>query len=151
MFKVKYANKKLESKMNELEQRCKDKEASEVEKIYFEKVQDTINTLKRDPHDNSLHTQMIKNSRNIYGYPVFESYVENDTPGAKRMFWRYNKKKKRIKDTIYILLIIKHPNTPKDYRTLNLHDDLVDEHIKRMFGVDDVLFECLKDCDEFEE
>src|SRR5689334_15961771 len=53
----------------------------------------------------SLHTHEYSKLSQATGYKVFESYAQNNTPGAYRIFWRYGPSK----DTITILAITPHP------------------------------------------
>lgn len=43
------------------------------------------------------------------GFDVFESYAQNNTPGAYRIFWRYGPKKSEIT----VISIVRHPNDKK--------------------------------------
>ena len=53
----------------------------------------------------SLHTHKYNAIEGPCGEEVFESYAQNKTPGAYRLFWHYGPGKK----TITILEICPHP------------------------------------------
>lgn len=53
----------------------------------------------------SLHTHEYIDLKGGYGEKVFESYAQNRTPGAYRIFWHYGPKKNQIT----IVAIIPHP------------------------------------------
>lgn len=47
------------------------------------------------------HTELSKQ----HGFEIFESYAQNNTPGAYRIFWRYGTKRGQI----VVIAIVKHP------------------------------------------
>ena len=53
----------------------------------------------------SLNTHKYDDMRGPRGEEVFESYAQNNTPGAYRIFWYYGPKKSEIT----ILAIAQHP------------------------------------------
>lgn len=53
----------------------------------------------------SLNTHEFSSLKGHEGEKVFESYVQNKTPGAYRIFWYYGPKKNEIT----IAAIIPHP------------------------------------------
>lgn len=53
----------------------------------------------------SLHTHKYDEMSGPSGEDVFESYAQNNTPGAYRIFWHYGPGKKKIT----ILAITPHP------------------------------------------
>jgi hypothetical protein len=54
----------------------------------------------------SLNTHKISGIEGPNGQEVFESYVQNNTPGAYRIFWCYGPERRQI----YIIDIMKHPD-----------------------------------------
>jgi hypothetical protein len=76
-------------------------------------VHKVLGYLETNPNTNSLHTHPYKSLSQYYGVKVFESYIQQNTPGAYRVFWYYgpdetNDKGKRI-PIITIIDITPHP------------------------------------------
>jgi hypothetical protein len=53
-----------------------------------------------------LHTHKHTELSRQYGLEIFESYAQNNTPGAYRIFWHYGKKRGEI----VVVSIVKHPD-----------------------------------------
>lgn len=56
-----------------------------------------------------LNTHKHSGLSQQHKFDVFESYAQNNTPGAYRIFWRYGPKKGEIT----VLAIVRHPNDKK--------------------------------------
>ena len=69
------------------------------------KVKKTLGLMEIDLHHQSLQTHKYNNLEGPNKEPVFESYVENKTPGAFRVFWYYGPGQK----ILTILAITPHP------------------------------------------
>jgi len=91
-----YSNRK---KRNQLK-------ASKIEGL-FKQVYKTINLLKSNPRHPGLNTHEYDSIENPYNpqEKTFEAYVQNNTPGAYRVFWCYGPEQKQIT----ILSITPHP------------------------------------------
>lgn len=68
-------------------------------------VQKTLQFLKHNPRHPSLQTHKFTSLKGPKGEEVFESYAEQDTPAAYRVFWYYGPDKKQIT----IIAITPHP------------------------------------------
>jgi hypothetical protein len=55
----------------------------------FKKWAKAIGHLRDDPFYPGLRTHEISDLTRRFGRKVFQSYLENNTPGAGRMFWVY--------------------------------------------------------------
>ncbi len=55
----------------------------------FKKWAKAIERLRDDPFYPGLRTHEISDLTRRFGRKVFQSYLENNTPGAGRMFWVY--------------------------------------------------------------
>lgn len=65
-------------------------------KAKLEKVKRTLGRLERDPRHPGLNSYEYQNFKGCPpGVKVWHSYVENNTPGAWRIFWRYGPDKTR--------------------------------------------------------
>jgi hypothetical protein len=69
------------------------------------KIKNTLDKLQENPRHPGLHTHKNDCFQDNIKEEVFQSYVENNTPGAYRIFWHYGPEK----DVITILSIIPHP------------------------------------------
>lgn len=90
---------KISSKVN-------DGTASNEETRLFGKLLKTFRLLKSNPKHPSLNSHEISQLTSRYGIKVFESYLENHTPGAERIFWVYGP----FKQCITIIGLEPHPN-----------------------------------------
>ena len=62
---------------------------SKDEARFAKKFFKTLQHLSDDPRHNALQTHEIKPLSARFGHKVFQSYVENNTPAAGRLFWVY--------------------------------------------------------------
>ena len=85
-----------------------DKLAKDEEKI-FKKLAKTLGYLSENPRHNSLASHEIDDLTRKYGMKIFQSYLENNTPSAGRLFWAYGPDK----GDITILAIEPHPEDQK--------------------------------------
>ncbi len=87
-------------------QKSKKAKASRQEGL-LKQVQKTLNLLANNPRHPGLQTHEYNVIPNPHapGEKVFEAYVQNQTPGAYRVFWCYGPGKKQLT----ILAITPHP------------------------------------------
>jgi len=79
----------------------------------LEQVRKTLGYLETNLQAKSLQTHEYESLTKRYGRKVFEAYVQQDTPGAYRVFWHYgddeiDKDGKRI-PIITVVAITPHP------------------------------------------
>lgn len=115
MFELKWTTEASEL-YKDLEQRAKTSfsnrkkrdqaKSSKIEGL-FKQVYKTINLLKSNPHHPGLNTHEYDSIENPYNpkEKIFEAYVQNNTPGAYRVFWCYGPERQQIT----ILSITPHP------------------------------------------
>ena len=82
-------------------------------KRILSQVRKTLGYLETNLRAKSLQTHKYDSLSRRYGIEVFEAYVQQDTPGAYRVFWHYgpdetDKDGKRI-PVITIITIVPHP------------------------------------------
>ena len=65
--------------------------------------------LSQNPRHPGLQSHEITSLTARYGIKVWESYLENNTPGAARIFWAYGPEK----GDITIIGLEPHPNDAK--------------------------------------
>ncbi|MHB1688343.1 MAG: hypothetical protein ACYCVH_13345 [Ignavibacteriaceae bacterium] len=90
------------------------------EKIKFKKLGKALTYLSNNPKHNSLATHEIKPLSIKYSKKVWQSYLENKTPAAGRIFWVYGPDK----EDITVIGIEPHPEDKKrgGYETVKLSD-----------------------------
>ncbi|MFM1841272.1 MAG: hypothetical protein RLZZ490_3 [Cyanobacteriota bacterium] len=71
----------------------------------YRKVLKTLGLMETNLRHPSLNTHKYTAIQGKNGEEVFESYVENKTPGAFRVFWHYGPNRQEIT----ILAITPHP------------------------------------------
>ncbi len=80
-------------------------ETSPDKKGVFKAVSKTLALMETNLRHPSLNTHPYETIFGPNGEKVFESYAQNNTPGAYRVFWYYGP----IRGQITILAIIPHP------------------------------------------
>lgn len=73
--------------------------------VQYKAVGKALARMEQDLRHPSLNTHEYSKLSTTMGYKVFESYAQNNTPGAYRIFWRYGPGK----DKITIIAITPHP------------------------------------------
>ncbi len=86
-----------------LAQRQYDALATDIAKL--NKVNKTLGQIETNPRHPGLHSHKIDNMTGPNGEEIWESYVENRTPAAYRVFWHYGPGKSEIT----IVAITPHP------------------------------------------
>ncbi len=86
----------------------------------FKKLVKTLNILSNNPKYPSLSSLEIKLLTKRYGIKVWQSYLENNTPSAGRIYWVYGPEKSQIT----IIGIEPHPEDKKKdgYQSIKLSD-----------------------------
>lgn len=84
----------------------------------FKKLVKALNYLSENPRHNSLASHEIAELTRRHGVKIFQSYLENRTPAAGRIFWAYGPSK----GDITVLAIEPHPEDQKSgaYRRIRL-------------------------------
>ncbi len=90
----------------QLNQKHSDGTATKKEEKLRKQMGKTMSLLSRDPRHPGLRSHEIPPLSAHYGMKVWESYLENDTPGAGRIFWVYGPDK----GDITIIGLEPHPN-----------------------------------------
>lgn len=80
-------------------------EISKDKKTVLKAVQKTLGLMETNLRHPSLHTHKFDDLEGANGEPVFESYAQNKTPGAYRVFWHYGP----LKSQITVVAIVPHP------------------------------------------
>lgn len=80
------------------------------EQVFFKKLGKALKNLASDPRYPALNTHEISDLSRRYGMKVWQSYLENQTPAAGRIFWVYGPERQDIT----VIGIEPHPNDKKD-------------------------------------
>jgi mRNA-degrading endonuclease RelE of RelBE toxin-antitoxin system len=80
-------------------------EHSKDKKVVLKAVQKTLALMETNLKHPSLQTHQYSDLQGANGEKVFESYAQNRTSGAYRVFWHYDPEKKQIT----IVAIVPHP------------------------------------------
>lgn len=86
-----------------------DEKLDKEEEKFFKKLVKALNYLQENPRHNSLASHEIDDLTRKFGLKIFQSYLENNTPAAGRIFWAYGPDK----GDITILAIEPHPEDKK--------------------------------------
>lgn len=74
-----------------------------------QRLSKALGHLRVDPHHPGLNSHEITALTKRFGHKVFESYLENKTPSAGRVFWAYGPGR----GTITVLAVEAHPEDAK--------------------------------------
>jgi len=104
-FGIRMGVPEMEALWNDLSGRSRSNTLGADERKFFRKFVKALDLLRNNPRHNSLHTHEIFSLSDRYGIKIFQSYLENKTPAAGRIFWAYGPGKAEIT----ILAIEPHP------------------------------------------
>ena len=80
-------------------------ESSKDKAVVLKAVRKTLALMETDLRHSSLQTHEYSGLEGGKGEKVFESYAQNRTPGAYRIFWHYGPQKGQIT----VVAIVPHP------------------------------------------
>lgn len=102
---------------DELCRKNKDGSASKDEKKLYKKLGKTLYQISINPRYPGLQTHDIDVLTKRYGVKVWQSYLENNTPAAGRVFWVYGPNQNEIT----IIGLEPHPNDKDNaYKKISL-------------------------------
>jgi hypothetical protein len=108
-FKIRMGVPEMEALWNDLSTRKREGELDKDEEKFFKKWVKALGCLSANPRHNSLASHEIEDLTSKHGIKIFQSYLENKTPAAGRMFWAYGPDK----GDITILAVEPHPEDEK--------------------------------------
>lgn len=79
--------------------------ANRSQEIVLNAVHKALAQLENNPRHNSLNSKRFYSLEGPNKEKIFESYVQNNTPGAYRIFWYFGPNRKEIT----VVLITPHP------------------------------------------
>lgn len=74
---------------NDLIKKAEEDTLDEDERELFDKWSKALEHLSLNPRHPGLESHDIDDLTRKHGFKVWQSYLENRTPGARRMFWAY--------------------------------------------------------------
>lgn len=108
-FLIRMGQPEMESLWLDLTTRKQQGKLDKDEETFFKKLVKALGYLKENPRHNSLASHEIDDLTRKYGLKIFQSYLENNTPAAGRLFWAYGP----YKGDITVLAIEPHPEDQK--------------------------------------
>lgn len=116
-FKIRLGIPEFELFWNNLEKEFQKKLLSGNELKLFKRVFKTMQLLSNNPKHNGLCSHVIAELSIRYNMKVFQSYTENNTPSAGRLYWTYGPNK----GDITIIEYSPHPDDSKEaYKQIHL-------------------------------
>jgi hypothetical protein len=95
-FTLRMGTPEMEGLWKNLLEKHESGELKGPDKLLFKKMVKALRFLEDDPRHNSLQSHEISSLSRRYGHKVWQSYLENNTPGAGRLFWVYGPGKSEI-------------------------------------------------------
>jgi hypothetical protein len=105
--------------MHDLDKKYRNDGLSKDEKKQLKLYVKCFHQLSQNPKHPGLHTHEIEVLSKKYGIKVWQSYLQNGTPSAGRVFWVYGP----ARGDITICAIESHPD-PRKYGQVKLSTDL---------------------------
>ncbi|MCR5137971.1 MAG: hypothetical protein K6C12_12960 [Oscillospiraceae bacterium] len=96
----------MEQFWNELSSKVKSGAANKEEIKLYKKLGKAMKLISQNPRHPGLETHEISSLSKRYGEKVWQSYLENKTPAAGRLFWSYGPER----GDITIIGLEPHPN-----------------------------------------
>jgi len=88
-FSIRMGLPEMETLWNDLATRKQQGKLDKDEEKFFKKLVKALGYLAENPRHNSLASHEIDDLTRKYGFKIFQSYLENNTPSAGRIFWAY--------------------------------------------------------------
>ncbi len=108
-FTIRMGLPEMQAVWTDLSTRQQHGKLGKEEETFFKKLVKTLRYLSANPRHNSLASHEIDDLTRKYGIKIFQSYLENNTPSAGRLFWAYGPDK----GDITVLAIEPHPEDQK--------------------------------------
>jgi len=110
----------MDSLWKELQKRYRSGTIKKREEQIYKKWGNALKKLAEDPMYPSLQTHEIEDLSKRYGMKVWQSYLENRTSGAMRMYWVYGPEQRDIT----VIGLEPHPEDKKNgsYDRIKLSD-----------------------------
>ena len=118
-YRIRLGVPEMAALWNELRQKAADGSAGKKDLALYQKLGKAMKLLSNDPRHPGLQSPEISALSRRYGMKVWESYLENRTPSAGRVFWVYGPEQ----GDITIIGLEPHPNDKGNaYQKIALSD-----------------------------
>jgi hypothetical protein len=104
-FTIRMGLPEMQAVWTDLSARKQQGKLGKEEEKFFKKLVKALGYLSANPRHNSLASHEIDDLTRKYGIKIFQSYLENNTPSAGRLFWAYGPDK----GDITVLAVEPHP------------------------------------------
>ena len=104
-FVIRMGLPRMDALWNDLTSRSQKGKLTGEEEKFYKKWGKALRFLAANPFHSGLNSHEIDSLTKKYGKKIFESYLENRTSGAARMFWTYGPGRAEIT----ILALEPHP------------------------------------------
>lgn len=108
-FRIRMGVPEMEAFWNDLATRKRHDRLDKSEERFFRKLVKTLAFLGQNPRHPGLASHEIADLTRQHGIKIFQSYLENNTPAAGRLFWAYGPEH----GDITVLAIEPHPEDRK--------------------------------------
>ena len=95
-YKIEYGVLYVKQLMDNLKSKYHTAEITKPERQLLKKLVKCFGHLERDPRHSGLNSHEISELTQKYGERIWQSYLENNTPAAGRVFWVYGPGKMQI-------------------------------------------------------
>lgn len=119
-FRIRMGVPEMETLWNDLQSKYRSGTIKKKEELLYKKWGNALKKLSEDPMYPSLRTHEITDLSKRYNMKVWQSYLENKTSGAMRMYWVYGPDQQDIT----IIGLEPHPEDKKNgaYDRIKLSD-----------------------------
>ena len=119
MYSIHMGVPEMDALWNDLRNKVKQGVDTRKEARLYKQLGKAMRLLSNDPRYPGLHSHEINSLTARYGMKVWESYLENNTPAAGRIFWVYGPNQ----GDITIIGLEPHPNDKSNaYRKVTLSE-----------------------------
>lgn len=118
MFSIHMGIPEMEKFWTDLQEKVHSGKASGSDEKLYKLIGKALVLLANDPRHPGLQSHEITSLSARYGQKVWESYLQNNTPAAGRIFWTYGP----AKGDITVIGLEPHPNDSKSaaYKKITL-------------------------------
>lgn len=95
-YTIRFGVPEMQAEWDFLNERYKKNILTRPEKEYFNKLVTALKHLGKNPKHPGFNSHEIKELSSLTGVKIFESYIENDCPRARRIFWAYGPERAEI-------------------------------------------------------
>jgi hypothetical protein len=110
MFSIRLGVPEMEALWTDLTGKAKSGTLGKDEEKLYKKLGKAMALLANDPKHTGLHSHEIEALSRRYGVKVWQSYLENRTSGAGRLYWVYGPEKNEIT----VIGVEPHPEDKKN-------------------------------------